>query len=112
MQIKFGFATLGLLLQDLLPFAKIQFPGFFSGAFWDIEWNMVFEYIMAQQDQVWVLSSLTFFYRSYCPLLEFIIPRLFHAVFWDFDLKQIKFQFICFCSSPIIHDLAPFQLGC
>ena len=37
MKIKFGFVTLGLLLQELLAFAKIQFPGFFSAAFWDIE---------------------------------------------------------------------------
>ena len=33
MKIKFGFITLGLLLQELLAFAKIQFPGFFSAAF-------------------------------------------------------------------------------
>ena len=37
MHIKFGFVTLGLLLQELLAFAKIQFPGFFSAAFWDID---------------------------------------------------------------------------
>ena len=37
MKIKFGFITLGLLLQELSAFAKIQFPGFFSAAFWDIE---------------------------------------------------------------------------
>ena len=37
MQIKFGFVVLGLLLQELLAFAKIQFHRFFSAAFWDIE---------------------------------------------------------------------------
>ena len=37
MKIEFGFITLGLLLQELLAFAKIQFPGFFSAAFRDIE---------------------------------------------------------------------------
>ena len=37
MKIKFGFVKLGLHLQELLAFAKIQFPGFFSAAFWDIE---------------------------------------------------------------------------
>ena len=37
MKIKFGFITLGLLLQELLAFAKIEFPGFFSAAFLDFE---------------------------------------------------------------------------
>ena len=32
MKIKFGYITLGLLLQELSAFAKIQFPGFFSAA--------------------------------------------------------------------------------
>ena len=33
MQIKFSFVMLHLLLQELLPFAKIEFSGFFSAAF-------------------------------------------------------------------------------
>ena len=37
MQIKFGFVTLDLLLQELLPLAKIQFSWLFSADFWDIE---------------------------------------------------------------------------
>ena len=37
MKIKFVFITLGLLLQELLAFAKIQFPRFFSAAFSDFE---------------------------------------------------------------------------
>ena len=99
MQIKFVFATLGLLLQDLLPFAKIQFPGFFSAAFWDIELKF----------GVWIYFGLTrsrFSFVKLDLLLQELLPfakidfsRLFHAVFWDFDLKQIKFQFICFCRS-------------
>ena len=33
MQIKFGFVMLVLLLQELLAFAEIQLPRFFSVAF-------------------------------------------------------------------------------
>ena len=96
MQIKFGFVTLGLLLQELLTFAKIQFPGFFSAAFWDIELKF----------SVWIYFGLTRSSLSFVKLdlllqellsfTKIYFLRLFHAVFWDFDLKQIKFQFICF----------------
>ena len=73
MKIQFDFVMLGLLLQELLAFAKIQFPRFFSAAFWDIELKFgVWIYFGLKKDQVWVLSNLTFFYRSYCPLLKFI----------------------------------------
>ena len=37
MQIKFEVDTLDLLYQELMPFAKIDFSGFFSAAFWDIQ---------------------------------------------------------------------------
>ena len=99
MQIKFGFVTLGLLLQELLAFAKIQFPRFFSAAFWDTELKF----------GVWIYfgltrSSLNFvkldhLLQELLPFAKIYSSRLFHAVFWDFDLKQIKFQFICFCRS-------------
>ena len=70
--IKFGFVTLHLLLQELLPFAKIQFSGFFSAAFWDIHWNLVFLNIFWHYtNQVSVLQSLTYFSRSYYPFLKF-----------------------------------------
>ena len=91
MQEKFGFVTLDLLLQELLAFAKIQFPGFFSAAFWDIKLKF----------GVWIYFGLTRSSLSFVkldPLLQELLPfakiyfsKLFHAVFWDFDLKQIKF---------------------
>ena len=99
MQIKFGFVMLGLLLQELLASAKIQFPRFFSASFWDIELKfgiwIYFGFIQIKFEfcQAWpFLQELLRFAKIY-------FSRLFHAVFWDFDLKQIKFQFICFCRS-------------
>ena len=99
MQIKFGFVTLYLFLQELLPFAKIQFPGFFSAAFWYIE----------SKFGVWIYFGLTRSSLSFVKLdllLQELLPfgkiyfsRYFHGDFWDFDLKQIKFHFICFCRS-------------
>ena len=102
MQIKFGFVTFGLLLQELLADAKIQFPRLFSAAFWDIELKF----------GVWIYFALTRSSLSFVKLdllLQEFLPfaiiyffsRLFHALFWDFDLKQIKFQFICFCRSNV-----------
>ena len=66
-QIKFGFVLLHLHLQEFLPFAKIQFSRFFSAAFWDIHLNLVFECILTIyiSSLSLILSSLTFFYRSY-----------------------------------------------
>ena len=53
-------------------------------------------------DRVWVLSCLTYFYRSYCPLLKFSFPD-FSLLLWDIDLEfciwiclniiQIEFEF-------------------
>ena len=99
MQIKFGFYTLGLLLQELLAFAKIQFPVYTSAAFWDIELQFC----------VWIYFGLTrssvsfvkfdLLLQELLPFAKIYFSRLFLAVFWDFDLKQIKFQFIGFSRS-------------
>ena len=37
MKIKFGFVTLGLLLQELLAFAKIYSSKLFHAVFWDFD---------------------------------------------------------------------------
>ena len=108
MHIKFGFATLGLLLQELLPFPYIQFPGFFSAAFWDIELKF----------GVWIYfgltrSSLSFvkldlLLQDLLPFAKIYFSILFYAVFWDFDLKQIKSQCICFVGvMPLKYLLGP-----
>ena len=99
MQIKFGFATLGLLLQVLLPFAKIQFPGFFSAAFWDIELKFGVSIYFGSTRSSLSFVKLGLLLQELLPFAKIDFLRLFHAVFWDFDLKQIKFQFICFCRS-------------
>ena len=143
---------LDILLQELLPFAKIQFSRFFSPTFWDIDlvfgiwiyndiiqinfefrhaWrtftrviafclNLAFQTFLCSllrywlqiwymklswlnTDQIRVSSLLTYFYRSYCPLLIFSFPDFFSAVIWGIDFKfgiwichdiiQIKFEF-------------------
>ena len=101
MQIKFCFATLGLLLQELLPFAKIQFPGFFSAAFWDIELKFGVWIYFALIKSSLSFVKLDLLLQELFPFAKIYFSRLFHAVFWDFDLKQIKFQFICFFRSNV-----------
>ena len=41
-------------------------------------------------DQVWLLSRLTYFYLSYCPLQKCLFTRfseVFSVILWDIDLK-------------------------
>ena len=84
-----SFVMLDLLLQELLPFAKIYFSGLFSAIFWDIDMKF----------GIWIChdilrsSRLTYFYRSYCPLLKFSFPDfslLSFAVFnWNLVFEYI-----------------------
>ena len=63
-------------------------------------------------DQVLLLSSLTFFYRSYCPLIKFSFPH-FSMQSSDFDLKYVKFELICFYAPAIKwpgHILLPLSI--
>ena len=96
MQITFGFVTLSLLLQKLFAFAKMQFPGFFSAAFWDIElkFGMWIYFGLTRSSLSFV--KLDHILQELLPFAKICFSRIFHAVFWDFDLKPIKFQFICF----------------
>ena len=80
------------------------FSELFSVFLWDIDLTIWYVNLSWHNtDQVWVSLRLTYFYRSYCPLLKFSFPAFFSAVFWDIDLKygiwicldtiQIKFGF-------------------
>ena len=108
-------------IQELLPFAKIQFPGFFSAAFWDIELKFCVWIYFALTRSRLSFVKLDLLLQELLPFAKIYFSILFHAVFWeldlllqennfckrrssfavfwDFDLKQIKFQFICFCRS-------------
>ena len=47
----------------------LRFSGLFSAVVWDIDLKFGFMNLLWHNtDQVWVLSRLTYFYRSYCPL--------------------------------------------
>ena len=64
-------------------FAKIQFPVFSSADFFDIELKFWYLKIFwLNTDQVLLLSSLTFFYTSYCPLLKLSFP--------DFSMQSFE----------------------
>ena len=79
--LTWNLVTFDLLVQELLPFAKIQFSGFFSAAFWDIELKFGLWIFWLNTDQVRVWSSLTYFYRSYWPLLEFSFQTFYMQSF-------------------------------
>ena len=92
------------MLQELLPFAKIKFSGVFSTVFWDIDLKFgIWMCLWHNTDQVWVSSCLTYFYRSYCPLLKFSFPEfslqsfdiltLKICIWICLDIIQIKFEF-------------------
>ena len=96
----------GLLVcsPSVSPSVTLQFSRPFSAVFWDIDLKFGI-WICHNTDQVQLSSHLTYFYRSYCPLLKFSFPDFFSAVFWDIDLKfgiwicrdiiPIKFDFCC-----------------
>ena len=88
MKIKFGFITPDLLLQELLAFAKILFPGFSSAAFWDIELKFDVWIYFALKRSSLSFVKLDLLLQELLPFAKIYFSRLFHAVFWDFDLNK------------------------
>ena len=64
MQISSGFVMIGLLLQELLGFAKIKCSGLFSPALEILNCNLVYKFVLTlYRSALW---SLTHFNVSYC----------------------------------------------
>ena len=104
------FVSVDQLLLELLPFAKMSvhsvFRTFLSHPlrYWLEIWHTTLSW--DDTDQVWLLSRLTYFYLSYCPLQKCPPTRfseLFSVILWDIYLKfgirscldmiQIRFDF-------------------
>ena len=70
-----------------------QFSRLFSAVFWDIDLKFGMKLLWHNTDHVWVLSRLTYFYRSHCPLLRFWDIDLNFGIWIGIDIMQIKFEF-------------------
>ena len=73
---------------------------FFSAVFWviDLKYGIWICHDNYNTDRVWVLSHLTYFCGSYCPLLKFSFPDFRdidskYSIWICNELIQIKFEF-------------------
>ena len=93
-QIKFGFCPVPPIFTGVIALCKnFVFQTFLSFLLWywpeicnmNLSWH--------DTDQVRLLSRLTYFYMSYCPLLKFLFPDFslssFDIFTWDFRNEAV-----------------------
>ena len=89
--------------RSYCPLLKFSFPDFSLLSFEILTWNVVYEFVMAQNKSSLSFVTLDLFLQELLPFDQFLFSGLFSAVFWDIQLKlciwmafdsiQIKFEF-------------------